>query len=77
MTLQRQFNKGVRGEVVFECDGCDDTLETGTDEFGEAREELKAERWITRKDEDTDDWVHYCPACAPRQETTGFKRWMD
>lgn len=65
MSLQRQFNKGVRAEIVWECDGCDDTLETGTDDFAEARDELKAERWRTRKDDTTGDWKHYCPICQP------------
>lgn len=68
----------IKGEVVFTCDGeCGDQVDTGTDEFNDARRELKAERWITRLNEGTDDWVHYCPACAPSQQTTSFKRWMD
>lgn len=63
MTLHR--NRG--GEVVFECDGCDDTLEPGTDDFGQARDELKAEHWQTRKDGEA--WNHYCPACKTARPT--------
>lgn len=62
MTLHRQ-----RREIVFECDACADTLDTGTDDFGDARAELSAERWQTRKDEDTDEWNHYCPSCKGKR----------
>ena len=58
MTLHRE-----RGNIIaFECDGCDEALDTGTADFNEAREELKAERWQTRNG-GGDVWLHYCPSC--------------
>lgn len=58
MTLHRERG----GVITFECDGCDDALDTGTDDFREAREELTAQRWQTRKGGE-DVWLHYCPRC--------------
>jgi hypothetical protein len=50
-----------KGEIVFECDGCSDTLETGEREFSEAKHALDAEGWRARKL--GSDWMHYCPGC--------------
>jgi hypothetical protein len=53
----------VKGELVFTCDECDDTLETGTDEFAEGLQELKDAGWGTGRTGTT--WVHRCPTCQP------------
>lgn len=58
------------GEIVFECDGCAETLETGSDDFDAARSALKREDWIVRRI--GGDWLHLCPRCKdhdPRQQT--------
>jgi hypothetical protein len=54
----------VKGNIVFICDDCDDHLDTGEDDFAEARAELKAAGWATTKE--NDEWVHRCPECKPR-----------
>lgn len=61
MTLHKD-----RGKFVFECDACPDVLHTETRDFQEARDELTAEHWATRKSETTGAWRHYCPACKPK-----------
>lgn len=48
----------VKGEIVWICDGCDDDLETGTDDFTEARNDLNRQGWLTTKKDDA--WAHYC-----------------
>lgn len=58
MALHREH-----GNITFDCDNCGDTLATGELDFSEARAVLGAERWVTRKDDDTGEWCHYCPAC--------------
>ena len=60
MTLHRE-----RGEIVWECDGCDATLPTSTEDFAEARHELSAEGWATRRE--ADDWAHLCAKCKRRR----------
>lgn len=73
MTLHR----GRDRDISFQCDECEDVLETNTDDFGDARLELKSERWVAVKDEEHEDgWAHYCAQCkAPAPST--FRRWMD
>jgi hypothetical protein len=63
----------VKGEIVWVCDGdgCDEVLETGTDDFEQARGELRAERWDTRKVDG--EWNHYCPGC----KVQAVNRWWD
>lgn len=56
--MDRQFG----GKIVFECDMCDATLETGMTEFDDARLMLKSEGWKARKV--ADEWVHGCPKCG-------------
>jgi hypothetical protein len=74
MTLHRDKAR----DISFECDGCEDVLDTHTDDFTDARGELKAERWGTSKDPNTDDWRHYCPHCkAGGSAERNFSRWMD
>lgn len=50
------------GQIVFECEGCSETLETGEREFAEAKGVLDDEGWKARKV--GADWCHYCPECA-------------
>lgn len=61
MTIERQ---GYRRHITFVCDGahCHEVCETGTDDFNEARETMKAEGWVARKEID-DEWVHLCRDC--------------
>lgn len=56
--LDRQYTK-----VVFECDGCDATLETGTVDFGEANGIRKDEGWTSRQSK-RGIWEHFCPKCS-------------
>ena len=37
------------GQIVFECDSCDETLETGTAEFRDAWSLAKREGWRSKK----------------------------
>lgn len=55
--LDRQHDK-----ISFECDGCDEVLETNTSDFNEAREAMNLAGWRARKW--GKDWVHSCPDCA-------------
>jgi Zn finger protein HypA/HybF involved in hydrogenase expression len=52
----------VKGEVVFTCDACDDTLETGEDDFSTARAVYRREGWANRKLAE-DEWENRCPTC--------------
>jgi tRNA U54 and U55 pseudouridine synthase Pus10 len=45
--------------IVFECDYCDDTIETGTADFDDAMEKFRDEGWHSRKV--GGDWKHACP----------------
>lgn len=49
------------GCVVFECDACDEVLDTGEDDFQTALAQMKRERWKVEKV--GSDWVHTCPSC--------------
>lgn len=50
--------------VIFYCDGCIEYFESETEDFSEAIEKLKAEKWMITKDEQDDIWEHFCPECA-------------
>lgn len=52
------------GKIVFECDACGDTLETGEREFSDAWDMAKSDGWRVRKIEPSNVWVHSCPKCA-------------
>lgn len=47
-----------RGQIVFECDACGDTLDTDTREFDEANALRREEGWLAEKV--GRDWVHFC-----------------
>jgi len=49
------------GQVVFECDDCGQTLETGESDFGDAMNAYKDEGWRSKKERT--GWLHLCPDC--------------
>lgn len=49
------------GQLVFECDNCDETLETDEGDFSEALAVFRRANWKAEKV--GLDWVHTCPAC--------------
>ena len=49
------------GQIVFECDSCDETLETGTEEFRDAWAHAQREGWRAKKIGTV--WTHACPGC--------------
>lgn len=53
------------GEVVFECDSCNETLPTGETEFGDAMALFRREGW--RAEKVGEDWTHLCPQHAGRR----------
>jgi hypothetical protein len=54
------------GDIVISCDGdgCHDTLETMTSNFGSAINTAKRARYVSRKPAGTIKWEHFCPVCA-------------
>jgi hypothetical protein len=48
-------------DVIFECEGYSDVLETSTGNFDSALNLLRREGWRAVKF--GDDWQHYCPRC--------------
>ena len=54
--IDRQF-----GEITFECDACDETLETGEEDWTQAHAQFRSEGWKAEKV--GDEWVHTCPKC--------------
>lgn len=49
------------GKIAFECDGCDETIETGETEWADAIARFRREGW--RSEKIGDEWVHLCPTC--------------
>lgn len=47
-----------KGQYVFECDACGDTLETDTDDFNEANTSRRDFGWLAEKV--GRDWLHFC-----------------
>jgi hypothetical protein len=56
MTIDRQ-----KGNIVFECNGCHEVLETDTANWDTAMNLLHREHWRARKK--GDEWHHYCDKC--------------
>jgi len=52
-----------KGDFVFECDGCGETLVTHTSNFDAARNMLRLAGWQPRKNTTTQEWEHYCSSC--------------
>lgn len=57
--IDRQF-----GELTYECDACDETLETGESEFSDALSQFRREGWKAEKV--GSEWTHLCPKCQTR-----------
>ena len=53
-----------RGQFIFECDVCGDTLETEQHNFEQAKTALDAAEWKARKI--GSEWIHYCGDCGER-----------
>lgn len=54
--------KGNR--IVFECDGCDNTLETDETDFDAARVKFQEAGWRSARGQGRNaQWEHYCPTC--------------
>lgn len=49
----------VYGKFVVECEDCSETLETGTNDFDEARAKMREEGWTVKLKRST--WEHRCP----------------
>ena len=52
------------GEITFECDACDDTIETGESEWNDAMVDFRRLGW--RSEKVGVDWTHLCPKCQTR-----------
>ncbi len=50
-----------KGGIVFECDGCNEVLETETSNFDAAVNMLNREDWRSKKV--GNGWEHYCFRC--------------
>lgn len=51
-----------RNSFIVHCDFCPEYFEVESDDFKEARREIKFRYWQTLKDH-KDDWVNKCLAC--------------
>jgi hypothetical protein len=59
-----------KGKIIFECDGCLETLETDTGYFEEALTILRREGWWATPVEGG-DWEHKCPECNKYENRRG------
>lgn len=50
-----------KGNIIFECDTCADTLDTGTGSFDAALNQLRRDGW--RAQLVAGEWVHWCQKC--------------
>jgi len=48
-------------EIVFECESCSETLETGEEEWNDAYRKFNHEGWKAVKGKG--GWGHYCYKC--------------
>lgn len=73
-----------RGFIVFQCDQCKETHETGTVEFNRAKDRMKDLEWSFRPDRG--NWLHFCSdacrgawrvATAPPVAVNGRQYWED
>ena len=51
----------IHGKIQFECEGCDEVLDTDTGDWDEAHEVFKQENWKSYKVGDI--WYHNCAEC--------------
>ncbi|CCE05822.1 hypothetical protein BRAS3843_1480053 [Bradyrhizobium sp. STM 3843] len=49
------------GQIIWQCDSCEDVLETGTPDFDDARAIMQRKQWKAQKI--GRDWIHACPEC--------------
>lgn len=56
--ITRVYNK-----IVFECDGCGDTLDTQETEFDKANFERRENRWSALRNM-KGEWEHLCSRCS-------------
>jgi len=56
----------IEGKIVFYCDGksCHDFLETEGYDFSEALTEMRSKSWSSEKDDDSQEWLHFCDICT-------------
>ena len=54
--IDRQY-----GNIIFECDVCDETLTTDEDEFNAALNVFRNNYWKSEKV--GDEWTHLCSRC--------------
>jgi hypothetical protein len=61
--IDRQY-----GQIVFECDGCDELLHTKipVEDFNGAMAVFRREGWKAIKI--GDEWVHECPNCQKKYD---------
>jgi hypothetical protein len=52
-------------KIVYECDSCDETLETDTRDFDDARAMFRQEGWRAQRPVGN-EWVHKCPECVEK-----------
>ena len=52
------------GHVIFECDSCQEVLETEQACFSSAWNLAKRQRWRAKKLDE--EWFHVCPSCQIR-----------
>lgn len=50
-----------KGNIIFECDECGETLDTETSSFDAALKTLKRDGWKAEKVADV--WTHKCDCC--------------
>jgi hypothetical protein len=50
------------GAIIFECDGCGESLNTECHDFNEALYSLRTHDWKAKKEAGA-IWCHYCPGC--------------
>lgn len=62
MTIERDH---YNGPITFTCDGpsCDEIDETHCEFFNGAHAKMKAHGWVSRLDEGTGEWQHFCRVC--------------
>lgn len=60
-----RVKEGIRGRrvVVFTCDECGDTFDTGREDFKEAVQAIKDDGWKFKKGDDG-EWEHNCSQCS-------------
>lgn len=55
----------IHNKIVFECDSCAESLDTGWGNFGAACSALRKAKWKSRKVGEM--WFHYCDGCDPNR----------